>query len=111
MPALTDETIDRIAQDHVFRRYAGRFVPERLFLLDDPDGAFFAVSAPPSERHQRRLLDNGVFGDTGFFIHRHDGTIRQFDPGDFLPAFRQPSDDPADRKLVAAVLNALRHLS
>jgi hypothetical protein len=106
MNDLSDADIDRIARDYVSRRYDTRLLPLRKFHLRDPDGVFFGLADPHSQRPESAA---GAFGDAGFFIYRRDGTIRQFDPGDFVPGSRNPPGDAIDQRLVAAVAAAIRH--
>lgn len=98
---LTDADLDRIAKNHVAGRHSAECAAARLFALEDPAGLYFSVSN--LHGHEFDLIP----GDPGFFVYRHDGTIRQFDLGDFVSSHRKPPGDPADQRLVQAVLRTM----
>ncbi len=66
--------------------------------VESPPGALF------SARH--RDPDMVLLGAVAeFFVHRHDGQVRQFDPGDLFDGHHKPTGDAEDQRLVTIYLN------
>jgi hypothetical protein len=95
---LSDAELRSCATDYVARRYGPDMDPVLRLNVDSPPGALFSAKHRDSEL----VLVGGV---AEFFVHRHDGHIRQFDPGDLFGGYNKPPGDAEDQRLVKIYLD------